>query len=73
MLTRTSTGAESLPLKIATRSPASSAALRAQDPTEAMRALLGELRLENYPCLQGRTFSLLVGGEQGAHAVRLVT
>ena len=47
--------------------------LRAQDPTEAMRALLGELRLENYPCLQGRTFSLQVGGEQGAHAVRLVT
>ncbi|HEV2978779.1 MAG TPA: ATP-binding protein [Casimicrobiaceae bacterium] len=47
--------------------------LRAHDPTEAMRALIGELRLENYPCLQGRTFSLQVGGERGAHAVRLVT
>jgi len=47
--------------------------MRAQDPTEAMRALIGELRLENYPCLQGRTFSLQVGVEQGAHAVRLVT
>jgi hypothetical protein len=46
--------------------------LRAHDPAEAMRGLIGELRLENYPCLQGRTFSLQVGGERGAHAVRLV-
>jgi hypothetical protein len=46
--------------------------LRAHDPTEAMRSLLGELRLEHYPCLQGRTFSLQVGAGHGTHQVRLV-
>lgn len=46
--------------------------LRAHDPTEALRSLIGELKLENYPCLQGRTFSLQVGGERGRHEVRLV-
>lgn len=48
------------------------ARLRAHDPTEALRSLLGELKLENYPCLQGHTFSLQVGGERGGHEVRLV-
>lgn len=46
--------------------------LRAQDPTEALRSLLGELKLENYPCLHGRTFSLQVGGRGSWHEVRLV-
>lgn len=46
--------------------------LRARDPTEALRSLLGELRLERYPCLQGRTFSLQVGAGRGTHEVWLV-
>jgi hypothetical protein len=46
--------------------------LRAHDPTEALRSLIGELNLENYPNLQGHTFSLQVGSAQGSHDVRLV-
>lgn len=46
--------------------------LRASDPTEAMRSLIEELKLEQYPSLQGHTFSLQVGAVGNAHEVRLV-
>jgi hypothetical protein len=46
--------------------------LRAGDPTEALRSLLGELKLERYPSLHGRTFSVRVGRGHDAHDVQLV-
>ena len=46
--------------------------LRSGDPTEALRSLLGELKLEQYPGLRGRTFSVQVAAERSAHEVRLV-
>lgn len=46
--------------------------LRATDPTEALRSLIEELKLERYPSLHGRTFSVQVGSGQAAHEVRLV-
>jgi hypothetical protein len=46
--------------------------LRTGDPAQALRSLLGELRLERYPSLRGHVFSVEVGTEQGAHDVRLV-
>jgi hypothetical protein len=46
--------------------------LRATDPTEALRSLIGELKLERYPSLHGHTFSVQVGNGQGAHEVQLV-
>ena len=46
--------------------------LRSSDPTEALRSLIGELKLEQYPGLHGHTFSVQVGGERSAHQVRLV-
>jgi hypothetical protein len=46
--------------------------LRSNDPTEALRSLIGELKLEQYPGLHGHTFSLQVGGERSAHQVRLI-
>ena len=46
--------------------------LRASDPTEALRSLIAELKLERYPSLHGRTFSVQVGSGQSAHEVRLV-
>jgi hypothetical protein len=46
--------------------------LRTGDPAQALRSLLGGLRLERYPGLRGHVFSVEVGTEQGAHDVRLV-
>lgn len=46
--------------------------LRSSDPAEALRSLIGELKLEHYPSLHGHTFSLQVGGEENEHEVRLV-
>jgi len=46
--------------------------LRSGDPTEALRSLLAELKLEQYPGLRGRTFSVQVAVERSAHEVRLV-
>ena len=46
--------------------------LRTSDPTEALRSLIEELKLEQYPSLHGHTFSVQVGGEQSEHEVRLV-
>jgi hypothetical protein len=46
--------------------------LRSSDPVEALRSLIGELKLEHYPSLHGHTFSLQVGGEESGHEVRLV-
>jgi hypothetical protein len=46
--------------------------LRSRDPTEALRSLIGELKLEQYPSLHGHTFSVQVGGERSTHEVRLV-
>ena len=46
--------------------------LRAPDPTEALRSLIGELKLERYPSLHGHTFSVQVGSGPTAHEVRLV-
>ena len=46
--------------------------LRASDPAEALRSLIAELKLERYPSLHGRTFSVQVGSGQTAHEVRLV-
>ena len=46
--------------------------LRSRDPTEALRSLIGELGLEQYPSLHGHTFSVQVGGERSTHEVRLV-
>jgi hypothetical protein len=46
--------------------------LRATDPTEALRSLIDELKLERYPSLHGHTFSVQVGSAQSAHEVRLV-
>jgi hypothetical protein len=46
--------------------------LRTSDPTEALRSLIEELRLERYPGLHGHTFSVQVGSAPNAHEVRLV-
>jgi hypothetical protein len=46
--------------------------LRSRDPTDALRSLLGSLRLERYPGLRGHTFSVQVGSEWSAHEVRLL-
>jgi hypothetical protein len=46
--------------------------LRSSDPTEALRSLIAELKLEQYPSLHGHTFSVQVGGERSTHEVRLV-
>ena len=46
--------------------------LRAADPTEALRSLIGELKLERYPSLHGHTFSVQVGSSPTAHDVWLV-
>ena len=46
--------------------------LRASDPTDALRSLIGELKLERYPSLHGHTFSVQVGNGQSAHEVRLL-
>ena len=46
--------------------------LRATDPTEALRLLIDELKLERYPSLHGHTFTVQVGSAQSAHEVRLV-
>ena len=43
--------------------------LRSSDPAEALRSLIGELKLEHYPSLHGHTFSLQVGGEESGHQV----
>jgi hypothetical protein len=45
--------------------------LRADDPAQALAALLGELSLENYPLLTGRSFRLTVGLSRSAHSVVL--
>jgi hypothetical protein len=39
---------------------------------EAMRSLIEALKLERYPGLHGRTFSVQAGSERSAHEVRLV-
>lgn len=46
--------------------------LRATDPTEALRSLIGELKLERYPSLHGHMFSVQVGSGEAPHEVRLV-
>jgi hypothetical protein len=46
--------------------------LRTSDPTQALRSLIEELKLERYPGLHGHTFSVQVGSAPNAHEVRLV-
>ena len=46
--------------------------LRACDPAEAMRSLILDLRLEDYPSLRGRTFALTVGAQPAGHEVHML-
>jgi hypothetical protein len=46
--------------------------LRATDPVEAVQSLVGQLNLEKYSLLHGKTFRLKVGPASGQHAVELV-
>ena len=46
--------------------------LRATDPVEAVQSLVGQLNLEKYSLLHGKTFRLTVGPASGQHAVELV-
>ena len=46
--------------------------LRSSDPTEALRSLIGELKLEQYPSLHGHTFSCRSVASGARIEVRLV-
>lgn len=46
--------------------------LRSGDPRSALTSLLGDLHLEQYPLLHGRTFRLQVGATGDTHRVDLV-
>ena len=46
--------------------------LRSKDPEDALRILLADLRLEKYPTLRGKVFTLTVGTAPDRHGIDLV-
>jgi hypothetical protein len=46
--------------------------LRATDPLTALNSLLGELHLERYPTLWGKTFKLQIAKEREQHVLELI-
>jgi len=46
--------------------------LRAKDPKQALESLLADLKLERYPSLRGKVFTLKVGSSADRHLIELL-
>jgi hypothetical protein len=46
--------------------------LRAKDPKQALESLLADLKLEKYPSLRGKVFTLKVGPSPDRHEIELL-